>query len=413
MTSLCVQAARIFVRASIAQSPDNCQYLFAKNHAVLDASKRIASHAMLVFLLWNILRKKLFALSANDSISWYTISMEKKTKTPERKLNKKMLERIIIVHNAIKSGMYPNVRKLQRLYCEQTGYSNVGEATIYRTLDALSVNFHAPLKFDRAKGGYCYMDDNWEFALNSVSEQEIFYLSAAKTLLASFEGSPVYNAIAEAINFITDTQEIGKSELLKRIAVPPVPKISVDENIWKEMLCALQNNLIVEFDYNGRWNTQTTHRRVHPYQFLFDDGACFLFGYAEERKADRLFYLTRIKNLTLTDEHFELPENFEFSSRCGGGKFGAFMTDELVSFTIDLYGDARQIVKDRIWADDQKIIDFDDEEKTRIEFSSTQWFKVMEWVLSQGEHAVPVAPKEFVSEWKERVEAMAETARGL
>ena len=84
--------------------------------------------------------------------------MKQKLNPPERTLNKKMLERLIIIHNAIKAGMYPDVPSLQKLYCEQTGYSKVGEATIYRDIDLLRTYFHAPLEFDREKGGYYYFD---------------------------------------------------------------------------------------------------------------------------------------------------------------------------------------------------------------------------------------------------------------
>ena len=149
--------------------------------------------------------------------------MKQETKSPERTLNKKMLERLIIIHNAIKAGMYPDVPKLQKLYCEQTGYSKVGEATIYRDISTLRTYFHAPLEFDNEKGGYYYMDEKWDFALNNISTEDVFYLSAAKTLLSSFEGSPIYNSISDVINFISDTQGVGKSSLLKRIAVAPVP----------------------------------------------------------------------------------------------------------------------------------------------------------------------------------------------
>ena len=83
-----------------------------------------------------------------------------------------MLERLIIIHNAIKSGLYPNNQQLQRLYCEQTGYSKVGEATINRDIDTLRTYFNAPLEFDRTKGGYYYSDDNFEFALNNISADE-------------------------------------------------------------------------------------------------------------------------------------------------------------------------------------------------------------------------------------------------
>ncbi|WP_295798473.1 WYL domain-containing protein [uncultured Treponema sp.] len=336
---------------------------------------------------------------------------QKNQKQQTRQLNKKMLERLIIIHNAIKSGLYPDNLRLQRLYCEQTGYSKVGEATINRDIDMLRTYFHAPLEFDRQKGGYYYSDANFEFALNNISAEDVFYLSASKTLLSSFEGSPVYKAISDVIDFVIDTQRIGKSSLLKRIAVPPVPKVVTNEEIWKKVLRSLQENLIVEFDYNGRWNSETTHRRIAPYQILLDDGMCFLFGYDLSKDAERMFYLNRIKNLIITQEHFDLPDDFEFHSRSGGGKFGAFMTEDSVDFVIDFYGEARQYVKDCIWADNQKITDIEEEEKTRIEFSAAQWLKVKEWILSQGKNAIPRSPNWFVDSWKETVLEMNENLK--
>jgi len=335
----------------------------------------------------------------------------KQKKQQTRQLNKKMLERLIIIHNAIKSKLYPDNLKLQRLYCEQTGYSKVGEATINRDIDMLRTYFHAPLEFDRQKGGYYYSDDTFEFALNNISAEDIFYLSAAKTLLSSFEGSPVYKAISDVIDFVCDTQSVGKSGLLKRIAVPPVPKVITNEEVWKKILRSLQENLIIEFDYNGRWNPETTHRRVAPYQILMEDGHCFLFCYDLNREDERIFYLNRIKNLEITSEQFDLPDDFEFHSRSGGGKFGVFMTDDSVNFVIDFYGDARQYVKDCIWAENQRITDIEDEEKTRIEFSSTQSLKVKEWILAQGANAIPRSPKWFVDSWKNTVLEMMENTK--
>lgn len=338
----------------------------------------------------------------------YYVLMEKKQK---HQLNKKMLERLIIIHNAIKSGVYPNNSQLQRLYCEQTGYNKVGEATINRDIDMLRTYFHAPLEFDRKKNGYYYLNEDFEFALNNLSCDDIFYLSAAKTLLSSFKGMPMYNAISEVIDFVADTQTIGKSSFLKRIAVPPLPYVAANENIWKSVLYALQNNLILEFDYNGRWRTETTHRRVHPYQILVDEGQCFIFGYSEERKAERIFSLNRMKKVNVTSEHFELPADFEFSSRSGGGKFGAFMSGEAaVKFTIDFYGNARQYVKSCIWADDQIFTDFDNENKTQIQFSTTQVMKVQEWILAQGADAVPVSPDWFVDDWKNHIRELTKRA---
>ena len=67
-------------------------------------------------------------------------------------------------------------------------------------------------------------------------------------------------------------------------------------------------------------------------------------------------------------------------------------------------------MKERVWADDQKVTDFDGEGKTRIEFSSTQILSAMEWIFAQGANAVPRSPAWFVESWKNSVRAMMERA---
>ena len=87
--------------------------------------------------------------------------------------------------------------------------------------------------------------------------------------------------------------------------------------------------------------------------------------------------------------------------------------ERLHAYVIDLYEDAREIVKERMLAENQKITDFDDEEKTRVEFSSTQTLRVMDWILSQGSHAVPVSPDWFVNNWKLTVATMTKRAKEI
>ncbi len=340
--------------------------------------------------------------------------MRKENSAQGKMINKKQLERLIIIHNAIKAGLYPNNKTLRQLYCEQTGYKNVSEATIQRDIDTLRVNFQAPIEYDTFKKGYYLLDKNYDFALNNLSTKDVFYLSAAKTMLSAFKGSTVYDSISAVINFVTNTQCLGRFEMLNRIAVPPIPRIELDdEELWEQIIGAMEGNQIVEFDYSGRWHTKARHRRVHPYQLLLDRGRCFVFGYDENADGDnkeRLFGLKRIKNLSVTDETFELPEDYEFSSRCGEGRFGAFIGDDPSTFIVDFYGDAREYVKECIWAEDQKIEEFEEEEKTRITLTSRQVLPVKEWILAQGANAIPVSPDWFVDEWKDAVRGMAENA---
>ena len=186
-----------------------------------------------------------------------------------------------------------------------------------------------------------------------------------------------------------------------------------DKSVWQKILDSLHDDKIIEFDYSGRWHTTKRRRRVHPYQLLLHNGRCFIFGYDENASGEnkeRLFALSRIQDIVVTDKSFKLPDDYDFASRCGGGRFGAFIGDDPTTFVVDLYDDAREYVKECIWADDQKIEEFEKEEKTRITLTTRQVLPVKEWILKQGANAIPVEPEWFVDEWTEVVRGMAENA---
>ena len=76
-------------------------------------------------------------------------------------------------------------------------------------------------------------------------------------------------------------------------------------------------------------------------------------------------------------------------------------------FVIDFYREARAYIRECLWADDQTIIEYDDEDKTRLSFQATQFLKVKELILSQGANAVPIEPAWFVKDWADTVKAMS------
>ncbi len=302
-----------------------------------------------------------------------------------------------------KTSFFPNTKQL--------AFDNeVSVPTISRDIEFLRDRFGAQIEYDSIKRGYYYAKD-FDMPLNLISSKDVLFLSIVKQLMTQYEGSPIYNEISSIVDFLTDSQGFGKSDFLRRVATPPLPKVIVNDDVWNIVINCLRDNIILKFDYNGRWNTATTHRTLRPYQILLQDGLYFVFGFDENadngKGGESLFNLSRMKHLEVTNQTFELPENFDFSSRCGGGRFGAFKDNKTVHYEIDFYDDARQFVKDCVWADDQQLIDYDEESTTTIKFSSSQSLKVLEWVLSQGANASPVAPAEFVERWKNTIRALA------
>ena len=211
-----------------------------------------------------------------------------------------MLERLSKIHAKIKSGCYPNTKQL--------AFDNeVSVPTISRDIEFLRDRFGAPICYDAAQRGYYYEED-FEMPLNMISSKDVLFLSLVKQLMTQYEGSPIYNEISSIIDFLTDSQGVGKSDFLKRVAAPPLPKVIVNEDAWNIVIECLKENTIIKFDYNGRWNTSTTHRMLRPYQILLQDGLYFVFGYDENadngKGGERLFNLSRMKNIENTKKTF-------------------------------------------------------------------------------------------------------------
>ncbi len=75
-------------------------------------------------------------------------------------------------------------------------------------------------------------------------------------------------------------------------------------------------------------------------------------------------------------------------------------------FKVCFTGYAKDWIKQHKWADNQTFKEY--EESTTISFSSSQFEKVLELILSWGSQAEPLAPARLVKRWKEEVLTMAE-----
>jgi hypothetical protein len=105
-----------------------------------------------------------------------------------------------------------------------------------------------------------------------------------------------------------------------------------------------------------------------------------------------------MKNAALTNETFKLPADFDYSIKNNTSHFGIF-EGERQHYRILFSNDVLPAIEERQWADDQKIEDSGDD-CFFLDFSSTQFEKVLSWVLSFGCSATPVEPQQLVDDWE-------------
>jgi predicted DNA-binding transcriptional regulator YafY len=324
----------------------------------------------------------------------------KTEKRPARaSLPRTALPRIYKIDAQIAAGKHPNSDDLAQL-CE------ISISTISRDIEFMRDQLLAPIEYDTFKRGYYYTEKTFRLPAGFTSADDLLALGMARSIFSLYLDTPLYEASYQLLQSITSPiSSDGNNDWLEnRIVVPTIASAKVDTGVWKIVIAGLKENRTVTFDYKGIWDKEYRNRRVRPYQLLFDSGVWYLYGFSEERKAIRLFSVSRMINAQLTRDNFPLPKNYRYTDFSGESYFGVFTGQEKTRYVINCYGEAVVFATERQWAADQKITEI--EEGVAIEFTSTQYDKVLKWVLSNGCYAVPRKPKKLVDDWKWHVAEM-------
>ena len=330
--------------------------------------------------------------------------MKTQNKPIRSSLPKTALPRILFIDREIASGKYPSSAKMAKKY--ETSLSSIG-----RDISFMKDSLNAPIEYDAGHRGFYYTEQNYRIPAGFSGAEDLLALGMAKSILSLYRNTPLYEAARNLLDCITvPLNSEGKDGWYEnRIVVPQIPCASVNPEVWKTITAGLRENRVITFDYQGIWGGEYKSRRVKPYQLLFDTGAWYLYGFAEDRKAIRIFSLSRMKNATLTAEHFSLPKNFDYRSSDSGSFFGIFAGQEKFSFCIGFYDESAVWVQERQWTVDQEIEETDD--GVVMTFTSTQYHKVLEWILSRGCTAKPFAPEKLVDDWRRHVSEMNKLAK--
>ncbi|MCL2093730.1 MAG: WYL domain-containing protein [Treponema sp.] len=325
--------------------------------------------------------------------------MKKEQRSPRALTTKTALARIYRLDAEIAAGRYPNSDYLAQA-CE------VSISTISRDLDFMRYQLDAPIEYDALRRGFYYSEKTFRLPAGFTGADELLALGMAKNILTMYQDTPIYEAANNLLNCIIAPLSAGGDAQWyeNRIVVPRLPPSPIAPGIWDPITASIKENRVLTFEYLGTYDEDYQLRRVRPYQLLFDNGLWYLYGYAEERKGTRIFSLARMQKVTLTTDRFTLPANYDYRASSSGSYFGVFMGQETYTFKVAFYDYSMAWVRDRTWAEDQEISETG--EGLIITFTSSQFEKVYEWVLSRGSTAQPLEPELLVQLWEENIEEM-------
>jgi len=318
------------------------------------------------------------------------------------------------IDREIASGKYPNTTTLAQDY-------ECSTATISRDLEYMRDMLDAPIEYDYKERGYYYAKKTFRLPLSHSSPEDLLAFGMAKTLFSLYKNTPIYDAAKRLMDSVIaplgDAAAGGAAGAASgagdrwyedRIIVPPVPLTQFSVNVWEAVCEALRRNLVIDLEYRNKWNDGFFPLRVQPYQLIFDSGAWYLYACTDKKRTLRIYALSRMKNVRLSDKTFTFPAAADHRVRFDGSYFGAYSGEKKYHFRIAFYGDGALRAVERRWTADQQIEETP--EGVILSFTSAQYGKVRELVLSNGRDAVPLAPEELVIDWKENLADMRKRA---
>ena len=301
------------------------------------------------------------------------------------------------------------------------GYSGMNEDAFARRfyadrseLDSLGIQLTVdkPLDGVAEQENYSLRPENFHLPPIEFSDEELASLQFALTLLdGEFAYAEPLRLALQQISWgrpsplrapdqrtlgLGITGSAGGHELSQRLA-----KIET----------AIFRHKTITFEYFTMERGDVAPRKVDPYHLLFQGGQSYLLGRSHERKALRVFRLSRIRGkvayATKAEHDFKRPVDFDpraFANRAEW-QYG------------DPAGVAKVWVSERIgWQVERHYGRFGEVAPAEggvlftTPYANTR--QLVAWVLGLGEHARVEEPAELVAEVRERVEMLARRHEG-
>jgi predicted DNA-binding transcriptional regulator YafY len=171
----------------------------------------------------------------------------------------------------------------------------VSQRTIYRDIDTLSIA-GVPVYTEKGKGGGISLLPDYILNKSILSETE-------------------QNEILSALQGLSTVKTTETDHVLKKLSTifnkNTVKWLEVDFTDWgyghgevfHNLKTAILEHRVVKFDYYSTYG-EKTHRLVEPIQLWFKSKAWYLKGFCLTRQDMRLFKLSRVRDLSLTEDNF-------------------------------------------------------------------------------------------------------------
>ncbi len=180
----------------------------------------------------------------------------------------------------------------------------VSSRTIYRDIDVLS-GAGVPVYTCKGGNGGIHLMEDYSLNKTIVSEHEADSLVLAlKTLQATR-----YPDLSATLDKLGALFKRSTQNDWVRVDFSPWGSEPNADNKFVNIKMAILNKKVIRFDYLSSLGEKSA-RTVEPLQLIYKGQAWYLMGWCRSREDFRMFRISRIRKLTLTDDSFA-PRNVQ------------------------------------------------------------------------------------------------------
>ena len=268
----------------------------------------------------------------------------------------------------------------------------VSVRTIYRDVDVMS-SAGIPIYVTTGRNGGIQFLDDYVLDKSFFSDSEKLEILSGLQSLSAVQ-YPEVDTILKKIGAVFQTR------LTDWIDVDFSRWGSVAENenrLFRLLKQAIFENREITFDYYNS-SRENGKRNVYPYKLVYKDKAWYLYAFCLLRNENRLFRLSRMKNLFLTEVHFERKTDIhQFHS--------VFPMPEEIGELIDLELEFTLDVGYRLFdtLDDAAIIEHENGYTVKLTLPENNW--LYDFLMSFGDRVTIIQPESVRQSLKEKHEA--------
>ena len=311
-------------------------------------------------------------------------------KSKKTEVNKSLLKRLTYIDREIGERRFPN----KILLSKKLGVST---KTIQRDIEFMRFEYEAPVEFSKQRSGYFYSDEKYRLNPLKTDASDLLAVAVTDKVLEQYKSSPYakyFRKFYEKLATMFDDKiSIDVKDLDDIISFNVGPVRKVNEKTMDKITAAIRESKIVNVRYLTGYSGVVSQREIDIYHLRNFHGDWYVIGFCHKEKEIRIFAVSRIREIKLTNRHFDIQEGFDIKEYFRDS-FGIFESKGKYDIKLKIMNESARYVQEKQWHRSQKIRKMKDGSIV-MEFWLNSLAEIFVWVLALGADCEVMEPKEL------------------